>query len=218
MKYGAPIYRQCSHCHKAIEILPLIEGSHSGSVLWTDGYVDAMMMPEQAIVARCNNCDQAQWLTDLDPLEEPDEETVTGYQEIDAEGYLDLAENSQSLDKERMVMLRTWAWQKFNHPRRGKREAPPLTDRGRNNILTLDALLSTEWENELLMKIELARELGLFDQAEQLMEEVDFSPQILHLIRQLKRMIENRDSAVRAYKTRGLSETSTTPDTDIPFR
>ena len=42
MKYGAPIYRQCSHCNKAIEIHPLLEGSHSGSVLWTDGYVDAV--------------------------------------------------------------------------------------------------------------------------------------------------------------------------------
>ncbi len=218
MKYGAPIYRQCAHCNKAIEIHPLVDGSHSGSVLWTDGYVDALMMPEQAIVARCKTCEQVVWLTDLEPLEEPDEATITGYRELHAQDYLDLVENASSADKERMIMLRTWAWQKSNHVRRGKREAPLITERERNNMSELDALLSDEWENELVMKIELAREQGDFEQAEAFMEDVDFSPQILHLVNQLKQMIEKRDSAVNAFETRGLPQTPAPPTIDNPYR
>ncbi len=217
MKYGAPIYRQCSHCNKAIEIHPLLEGSHGGSVLWTDGYVDAMMMPEQAIVASCKSCEQVVWLTDLEPLEEPDEDTVTSYRELKAREYLDLVEKESSADKERMLMLRTWAWQKSNHARRRKAKASPFTDRERNNMFELDALLSDEWENELLMKIELARELGNFEQAEKYMEDVDFSPQVLHLVKQLNQMIKDRESAVSAYRTRDLPPIDAAPGIENPY-
>jgi hypothetical protein len=67
------------------------------------------------------------------------------------------------------------------------------------------------------MKIELARELGNFEQAENYMEDVDFSPQVLHLIKQLKQMIDDRDSAVNAFRTRDLPPIDAAPSIDNPY-
>ena len=204
MKYGTPIYRQCAHCDHAIEIHPLIEGSHAGSVLWSDGFIESLMMPEQAIVAKCDNCSKVVWLTDLKPVEAPETALITSYKILTAEDYLALLEQPLSLDKERSVILRTLAWQKTNHSRRGKERPKAYSEAEQKNMRELDALLGDEWENELVMKIEIARELGDFTKAEKLMEEVDFSPQISHLTNQLKQLIREHDSKVKAYQTQGL--------------
>lgn len=203
MKYGAPIYRQCAHCGYAIEIHPLIEGSHAGSVLWTDGFIESTTMPAQAIVAKCGNCPEVVWLTDLDPVEDPEPDRVTDYEKLNGEDYLALLEKPQSLDKNHTVLLRTLAWQETNHARRGKQVPKAHSEVEQNNMRALDALLGDEWENELIMKIEIARELGDFGKAEKLMEGIHFSPQITHLINQLRILIEGKDSKVKAVKTHG---------------
>ncbi len=204
MKYGTPIYRQCVHCGFAIEIRPLIEGSHDGSLLWTDGYIESTTMPEQAILARCGNCAEVVWLSDLNSIEDPETDQVTGYRGLTADDYLSLVEDSSSLNKEHTVVLRTLAWQKSNQARRGAEAPEAYSAADRRNMQELDALLTEEWENELLMKIEIARELGDFRKAARLMRDVDFSTQVRHLADQLKQLVKKKDSAVTAFKTKGL--------------
>ena len=206
MKYGALIYRQCTHCGQAIEIHPLIEGSHAGSVLWSDGFIESPSMPEQAILAKCDNCAKVVWLTDLDPVEEPATEQITAYKELTTEDYFAILELPAKLETERTILLRTMAWQKINHSRRGKEQPVAYSETEQRNMLELDALLSDEWENELFMKIEIARELGDFEKAKKLMNDVDFSPQISHLTRQLEIFIQNNDSKVKAFKTQDLGD------------
>ncbi len=204
MKYGAPIYRRCEHCNYAIEIHPLIEGSHDGSVLWSDGFIESTTMPEQAILARCDNCEEVVWLTDLEPIDNPETDRVTAYSELTPKDYLALVEDLPSLDKAHAVVLRTLAWQKSNDSRRGKQVPEAYSEAERKNMRELDDLLREESENELLLKIEIARELGDFDKAAKLMRNIAFSPQFTHFADQLKPLIAKRDSKVRAFTIVGL--------------
>lgn len=211
MKYGIPIYRQCAHCGHAIEIRPLVDGSHTNSKMWSDGYVQSLMMPEQAILAKCDHCTKVVWLTDLAPLEKPEAELITGYQHLSAEDYLDLLALPLPEETERTVLLRTMAWQKSNHPRRGSKSPSAHSEAEQKNMLALDVMLNDEWENELVMKIEIARELGDFEKASSLMADVDFSIQIKHLTDQLKQLVEEKDANVAVFQTQDLPETDHTP-------
>ncbi len=211
MKYGIPIYRKCAHCGHAIEIRPLIEGSHTGSELWSDGHVQSLMMPEQAILAKCDHCAEVVWLTDLAPVEKPEVELITGYKHLTAEEYLALLEQPLPEDRERTLLLRTMAWQKSNHARRGSKSPSTYSEAEQKNMRELDALLSDEWENELVMKIEIARELGDFDKAKKLMTDIDFSLHIKHLTDQLKQLVEEKDANVAVFQTKELPETDHTP-------
>ncbi len=207
MKYGAPIYRRCGQCEYAIEIHPLIEGSHHGSVLWSDGFIESTTMPEQAILARCDNCAEVVWLTDLEPVDDPETDRVTAYSELTPKDYLALVEDPPSLDKAHAVVLRTLAWHRRNDSRRGKDVTTDYSEAEKKNMRELYALLGEEQENELLMKIEIARELGDFDNAAKLMRNIAFSPQFTHFADQLKPLIAKRDSKVRAFTLVGLGAT-----------
>ena len=207
MKYGAPIYRRCEHCEYAIEIHPLIEGSHRGSVLWSDGFIESTTMPEQAILARCDHCSAVVWLTDLEPVDNPETDRVTVYNELTPKDYLALVEDPRSLDKAHEVVLRTLAWQKGNDSRRGKEVPKAYSEAERRNMRELDDLLGEEEENELLLKIEIARELGDFQKAAKLMRNIAFSPQFTHFADQLKPLIAKKDSKVRAFTIVGLGAT-----------
>ena len=206
MKYGVPIYRQCAHCQHAIEIHPLVDGSHSGSVLWSDGFIESLMMPEQAILAKCGNCAEVVWFTDLEPVNNPEPEQITGYNDLTTDDYLALLETPLSLDTERTIIFRALAWQKSNHSRRGKEMVKAYSEAEQKNMRELDALLGDEWENELIMKIEIARELGDFEKAAKLMEDIDFSIQVTHLTNQLRKLVEEKDPKVKAFQTQGLGD------------
>jgi hypothetical protein len=203
MKYGEPIYRRCTGCGHAIEIHPLIEGNHDGSVLWTDGFIESSTMPGQALVAKCGACSEVLWLTDLAPVEAPVASSATSYETLTAGEYFNLLEDLEGLDTDRVCVLRMLAWHEGNHARRGAAVPQELSELELKNLRELDALLGEEWENELLMKIEIAREMRQFGTAKRLMKNVDFSPQVAHLAKQLHRLLEEKSAAPRPFATKG---------------
>ena len=100
--------------------------------------------------------------------------------------------------------MRTLAWHRSNDSRRGRDVTTDYSEAEQKNMRELYALLGEEQENELLMKIEIARELGDFDNAAKLMRDTAFSTQFAHVTDQLKPLIEQKDSQVRAFTIPGL--------------
>ena len=203
VKYGEPVYRRCTGCPGAIEIRTLIEGDHDGSVLWTDGFIESSTMPDQTLLARCGACGKVVWLPDLEPVEVSGDDRKTSYEALSVQEHFDLLEDVHSLRADRVIVLRTLAWQKANHARRSATAPDELSEAELKNLQALDAMLGEKWENELLMKIEIAREMKQFVKAQRLMKDVDFSPQVTHLARQLYELIAKRDAIPRAFATKG---------------
>jgi hypothetical protein len=202
MKYGPPIHKECCHCESPIEILPLVEGSHTGSVLWSDGYMNSPMMPKQEIIAKCNSCNEVVWLIDLPTVvigEENQElkDKITGYTALNQQESFDILETEhyQELPTELQIYLRVQAWHFGNKQRRGKAEQAPFTDVELANMSALADLLDLQDPHSRVMKAELYRELGQFEQA---MKTLDFmfDAQVEPIVDKIKKQAEQQSTQI----------------------
>jgi hypothetical protein len=152
-----------------------------GARFWTDGKMDAPMMPDQPWLVKCPSCknlfwvDAAKQLAELDPLTKAEKafSDALVYENLTETDYLKFLQKSKiSEQKEAYVRIRAW-WCMNDSVRYEK-----LTDRSKvdfskdqeDNILRLYELLDDEDPNQRLIKAEIARERGMFDEAMSLLE------------------------------------------------
>jgi hypothetical protein len=198
MKYGPPVHKECCFCESPIEVLPLIEGSHTGSILWSDGFMDSPMMPKQEIIAKCGSCQEVVWLIDLPTVvigEDNQElkDKITGYTpltEDESFAILD-TEHYQELPFELQIYLRVQAWHLGNKARRGKNDPADYSDEELANMQALSELLDLSDPHSRLMKAELYREQGKFEQA---IEALDFlfDQQVEPIVNKIKQGAEQQ--------------------------
>lgn len=56
MLFSAPIFKRCQHCLGLIEQPSMISGNTIGARIWTDGKMDAPMLPELPQIVKCPHC------------------------------------------------------------------------------------------------------------------------------------------------------------------
>ena len=178
MMPGATIYRNCPSCQALLIERTLLSGNTFGARFWTDGKMEAPMLPQYPALVRCAHCQNLLWLPEAREAEfaTPPKmfETIAGALDPIAptEGdYLEAIENGLAPDKEREKYCRVHAWQRFNDQRRNEKNAPGLSelpDQTAANMKALFAILERNKPDERLLRAELARELGRFPEALQL--------------------------------------------------
>ena len=174
MMPGETIYRECPSCDGLLIERALLAGNTFGARYWTDGKMEAPMLPHYPALVRCAHCRHLLWLPQAREhhLENPSPmfQTVPAAEPLapTAADYLEAIQTGLAPDRERETYCRVSAWHAFNDTRRDAKDAPELSDlpdETAANMKTLFALLDRTQPDQRMLRAELARELGRFPEA-----------------------------------------------------
>jgi hypothetical protein len=150
------IIRDCPHCRAHVVQEDTLSGNTIGATFWTDGKREAKMLPDHPALAKCPESEEVD--SGFDAAKgKPQVMAPTGQELLD---YLAGA----TLPKKKKVYLRLRAWWAAND---GWRWVPNSksafsSDQVRN-LDALSALMDEVEPGERILKAEIARELGRFD-------------------------------------------------------
>lgn len=207
MRLGPTIIRKCSACFKPIQQRTLGSGNTFGATHWTDGKLQAYMLPDRPLLVMCPHCHVPLWIDELEKLgvvgpwgdEEGQFKDARRYETPSLDDYFALlAIGVGEPKKERCVRVRAW-WAGNDKRRAPGASEMPITSREAANILALALTLDESDARDLLMKAEAMRELGRFDDTLSLLaKSADAgTAQAVEIIRSLS---EKRDPYVRAMR------------------
>jgi hypothetical protein len=179
----------CAACGKTARVEQLRSGNTIGATFWSDGDVDAPMLPEYPRVSRCQACGKFTWISDAPDANDPDASLVSPLQEED---FLDALDAGLGSNRDRELELRISAWRRGNDQQRSTGVCGRRTARSEANIERLYEMLDpyVEW----CTKAEVARQLGRFDLARDVLSLASVHPaeESHHAI--LMEHIDGRDS------------------------
>jgi hypothetical protein len=176
MTPGPTIIRKCSACSKPIAQHTIGSGNTFGATYWTDGKREAPMLPDQPSLVMCPRCHAPVWIYELDQLGEVEPCASSRCRFKDAieygtpsfDDYLAVLSGGRTIpEQERYVRLR--AWWAGNDPRRNGTREMPLSSREASNLTAFATLLDDSDLHDIVMKAEVMRELGRFDEARMLL-------------------------------------------------
>jgi LysM domain. len=169
---GPTIIRECPGCKKPLREFTIGSGNTIGAKWWTDGKVDAPMLRMGPALVKCPHCQTLFWIADAKKLAElswsDDEATrakwdkATDYLYPVEKDYLTAAQVA-GVSREHELLDRKQAWWLANDESRGRAGRSIIWSSARQeNLQKLSALLDEKIEHEVILKAEIARELGQF--------------------------------------------------------
>lgn len=193
--FGHTYFLSCPHCQAVLRRATLRSGNTFGSTLWSDGYLDAPMLPNPAQIARCPSCVGAFFIADAESLGQdrhdweipaflresldfeiktlPDDfQKAPWIQDVNPEAFPALI--AQTKDHDRLRYLYTRIWHSHNHAQR-KPGAPGEVQKPVGfieNLALLIDLLKDDYGQEQLLRAEAVREIGMHDEAILLLQDI----------------------------------------------
>lgn len=204
MRPGLTIIKKCSVCSELIQQHTIKSGNtFYGAILWTDGKRETPMFPDQHWLVMCPHCQAPLWIDELEEIVESEYgrdrhdvfKDAIAYETPSIDDYLFLLEKGAfSPDKERYVRLRLW-WA-GNDARRSSDKEIPLLSLEASNMTTFAEMLDELDANDLVMKAEVMRELGRFDDARALLDRSSDSS-MTQAVEIIKSLVTNCDWHLR---------------------
>ena len=207
MMPGETIYRECPSCAGLLAQRTLLSGNTIGARYWTDGKMEAPMLPANPALVRCAHCEILLWLPEakahefatLPQMFETVADALNPITPTESD-YLEAIETGLAPDKEREIYCRVHAWHCFNDARRNERNAEnldELSDVAANNMKALFAMLDRVKPEERLLRAEIARELGRFPEALGLLKlKFDFGEDYQAMAMQIRDLAERELAGV----------------------
>ena len=161
------IVRECPHCKAHVVQEETVSGNTIGAKFYTDGKREARMLPDHPAVVKCPVCSgQLFW---VDEAEEVDVgfEAAEGKPKVLAPTEKELAAylTRETLPKEKEFYLRLRVWWIANDAWRSVPNPNPAFSKEQvQNLDALSAVLDESLPGHRILKAEIARELGNFDQ------------------------------------------------------
>ena len=182
---GPPLIIACPYCGFLAKKPTILSSYFGGGTLWSDGKREGAMPPEFPAVVKCRGCGRFYWVAEAEvkgkvdigdrskPV--PEEwERAEYIKFLTIDEYIEALGKGVGSNKERGKYLRVHFWWAVNDlirrdptariPRRYVQEL-------RDNLIKLSSLLDEGDLNERIMKAEIAREMGNFDEALRLLNE-----------------------------------------------
>jgi hypothetical protein len=190
MRPGPTIIRKCSSCAAPIKQTTIKSGNTFGAIVWTDGKIEAPMLPDLPLFVKCPHCSSLLWIDEqlelrVDGLDcrliyeeekiinkSSFEKTIFGDIESDIPKYIVPSANElftfldmNISDVKKEQYLRVQALWAGNDARRTGGKMHHLSKNESRNLQALSVLLNESNNSERIMKAEIMRELGRFDDA-----------------------------------------------------
>lgn len=198
----------CPHCQAPARLFQLLSGNTFGAITWTDGWMDAPMMPRPPRITRCEACRKIYWVASAALLAyAAPGDAGKGQPWADAPDAppLEVADCYEALREglgaspEFELELRVFTWWRGNdafrapqHPAGHPSSAEAIANMQRMIELTADGD-----EDLLLFRAEAQRHLGEFDEARTTLQGVGCSDYWPAKSRQLELLdAQDRDLAV----------------------
>jgi hypothetical protein len=205
MTLGPTIIRKCKECGELFSQDTIGSGNTFGATQWTDGKLDAPMLPDQPALVKCPTCSAVVWIEEQEVVGEiskwgsrgetnPAFENAQSYDTPTFDDYIEFLNlGSCNKEQQRYVRLRAW-WHSNDFQRFTGSEFPP-TDSKIANMEAFALLLDEQDETGRLMKAEVYRELGRFREADSLLER-SFSEEIMPAVDFIRELVRQREQNV----------------------
>ena len=186
---GPDHFFSCPHCKTVLRRWTIGSGNTFGSTLWSDGYLNAPMMPRAVQATRCPSCAKAFFVDDAEDLgehwtygsyrDDDDEPLPEGYKDAPAvedaepDALSELILQTDDRDRLRYLCMQTWHIynQAYRNPKaKGQAKRPADFD---GNLERLIGLLDDDRGQDQIMKAEALRELGRHAEALAALQDVD---------------------------------------------
>ena len=197
----------CPRCEKYAKYWTLLSGNTFNATLWSDGKFIAPMWPKPPAVVKCHHCSECYWLSEAREITEdnnpfPSQDKIPYAQEPTEEEYYQAIKGGLTKDIGQEKFLRILAWWRSNDAFRGGADisfGKPPREPGAwaDNLESLLSMLGKDG-HEAIMKAEVLRELGKFEQAHQILSNIPSSRETKPVIDKLKSLCSTKDTYVRA--------------------
>jgi hypothetical protein len=199
---GPTKIKKCSDCSNLIEQPTIVSGNSFGARFWTDGKMDAPMLPDEPRLVKCPNCSALIWIEEMEEVEEvmPWDKTEIS---ISAKPFIVpmfraytslLKAVEHTREKEKYLRIR--AWWAGNDKRRTAATKKDLSKGEQQNLQSLVELLGISDEQDRLMKAEIKRELGQFEEAGNCLVG-QFSDELADIVSLIRQLTQHRDVFVQ---------------------
>ncbi len=189
---GPTLIKKCNSCKGLMKQRTIASGNTLGAKYWTDGKVDAPMLPITPEVVACPHCRKVQWINDLEEVGEipgprgfgvtrPEYDKTFDHQPFIelplADDYLEFLKSGERRNDQE-IYLRSMYWHLMNDKRRQESVSIPLINDEVENLKRLLILLEPVTESMRITIAEIHRELGDFDSCAKSLD-YDFSSEFI---------------------------------------
>lgn len=195
-------------CEQLVKNFTVGSGNTFGARFWTDGKMEASMLPDEPWLVKHPGdgvlfwVDEAEEVGEIDPFsgeseEHPEWGDLEYVEPPDEEDYGKAIESGIADSNEKLRYVRMRLWWSGNDAIRESEEGS-LPEEHLDNLREFAKLLPEDEADGRLMKAEVYRELGMFEESKQLLD-FDFPEEMsagLERIRELTAKQENRVSVV----------------------
>jgi hypothetical protein len=201
--YPALIVRECPHCLAHVVEEATLSGNTIGAKYYTDGKREAKMLPDHPALVKCPVCSgQLFW---VDEAKEVDVgfEAAKGKPQVMAPSEKEMLNflDGQALPKDKEIYLRMRCWWKANDAWRWlPNPKPAFSPEQMKNLNALSTLFDESLPGHRILKAEIARELGRFDECLRLLSH-QFEEGYEYVVDFIRKLAEEKVSAVRAFET-----------------
>ena len=199
--YPALIVRECPHCKAHVVQEDTLTGNTIGAKIYTDGKREAKMLPDHPSLVECPKCSTLFWVQESVEVD-VGFEAAEGKQQVLAPSekeMLNFLLADQTLPKEKEFYLRLLLWWMANDAWRSVPNPNPVFSKEHvQNLDALSALFDEAEPNQRILKAEIARELGRFDEC-LLILSYQFEPDYDWTVGFIRKLAEEKVRAVKPF-------------------
>ena len=200
MRPGPTLIKACPHCATYFSQGTFNSRNTFGANHWTDGKLDAPMFPEVPRLATCPQCRGLIWLAQI-AINEEATSKLDQHQRAQIPSYAEASEDdlrkallsvsNESVDELRYILVQLW-W-RSNDPTRMNPtiDHTQYTEIQRGDMARLYGILSIDIHYDRILKAELARELGWFKEASELIRD-EFPTNLKVAVFKIRDLIQRR--------------------------
>ena len=167
---GPDIIRECPKCKTKLKQETTMSGNTFGAHFWTDAKMEAPMLPDRPWLIKCPKCNSLLWINELDKLGEQGswEEDKKWPDAVEPalpseEDYFSILQDDSLSDKKKLYAHRRAWWLANDAYRSGKVKNANFSESQKTNLKKFANLINEEDPDQRLLKAEVFRELGQFD-------------------------------------------------------
>jgi endogenous inhibitor of DNA gyrase (YacG/DUF329 family) len=196
------IVRECPYCKAHVVQEDTLSGNTIGAKIYTDGKREAKMLPDHPALVKCPVCGGGLfWIEEAEKVDSGFEAAegkpkVLAPSEKELVAYL----SSETLPKEKEFYLRLRVWWMANDAWRSVPNPNPVFSKEKvQNLDALSALLNESLPGHRILKAEIARELGNFEECLLLLS-YQFEPDYDWTVGFIMKLAEEKVRAVKPFE------------------